>query len=196
MSPEKTEFTFPKILEPYMLSYQDMCAAILGWTLIDPLYIESVVNKYESDEIHLELKSSVDTNRNKVSFSFKEHIKVLNTKDIRPNRYLSFLSQITIGHCWEILQIEYKKKTNLKLKSHPDPKVQFLKHIRNGCFHSNRLYIRGSLSSGEAKWRFLEIKNEDNGRKVFPDEVNSQSILDFGDTLLLLCDVSNTVNSG
>ncbi|MDH5442466.1 MAG: hypothetical protein OEX08_02595 [Candidatus Nomurabacteria bacterium] len=195
---KKMSYTFPPLLESYLSIYQDYCASLLGWQLVDFEYLKNKVSKHPSDTVGLgsnSLKTLNDSSREKISFSFLKSIGNIINKDLKPNKYLSFLAQMTVGHCWEILSIDYKNKTGNDLRSMQNPVVQFCRHIRNGCFHANKLNITITIKPSGAEWGGIKITNKDNNRQIFANGVkNKKIILDYGDVLLLLCDTSAIIN--
>ncbi len=64
-----------------------------------------------------------------------------------------------------------------------EPEVQFFRHVRNGCAHSNQLNF--TTVDKVAKWRDKEIKDLDKNKNIFLD------ILKDGDPILLVVDINN-----
>lgn len=64
-----------------------------------------------------------------------------------------------------------------------EPKIQFFRHIRNGCAHNNKLNF--VAINKIAKWRDKEIIISDKDKSVFPD------MLKDGDPILLVIDINN-----
>jgi len=89
------------------------------------------------------------------------------------------INRIFLIAMWDVL-----KTTKTYSKISTEKEIQFLYHIRNGCAHHNKFYIRGKIKH-PAQWRDKKIVESMNGSPVIPD-----FLLD-GDVYLLLHDINN-----
>lgn len=101
---------------------------------------------------------------------------------------ITSLTQFFVGHCYAVME------ESKKLDPHrTDPLVQFLRHVRNGCFHGNRFNIAApppDKAWKSALWRGKEITLAMNGQALFrPSLGETTFFLQWGDAMLLISDV-------
>ncbi|MEK7872236.1 MAG: hypothetical protein AAB502_00075 [Chloroflexota bacterium] len=83
------------------------------------------------------------------------------TKYVRP-----VLVDLVVG-AWAALQRDAKVDAK-----HPSPAVQFMRHVRNGCAHDNRILIRDKDPIRVAEWRGVRLTKGDNGKLVLYQLLN------------------------
>ena len=68
-----------------------------------------------------------------------------------------------------------------------NPLWQFLRHVRNGCFHGNMFSFRSSEPRHPAAWRGLEITKSLNGTTLIYDFIG------IGDIFILVADIIESI---
>jgi hypothetical protein len=92
------------------------------------------------------------------------------------------LCQSLVGTAWELLA--GRKVVSI----HDDrPNVQFLRHVRNGAIHGNRIQLGRKEPVNPARWRNVEIVKAIQGKRVFFEFLN------YADALWLIKDVYDEV---
>jgi len=188
---DTSHLEYHPIIRPFVNSFASIVAGILGWRLIDIGKFQSLLDKRGgNDRISL---ASVILKRSgqNVTYSFRNSVQPLVTGETDHHRLLSLTSQQLIGHCWELLQ-----QADLLPPRPAQPVIEFLRHIRNGCFHGNSFHFLGDEPRYRAEWGGLIITRELNGHRVFRSDLSETNFfLNWGDPILLLSDVSRTLSS-
>jgi hypothetical protein len=87
---------------------------------------------------------------------------------VKTSTLMEFWSQQMFGHAYESAAEAIQTRFGGDRKTQWPSAFQVAYHVRNGCFHGNRLDIRKNAisTSVETKWRGRVVTYDDNGKKV------------------------------
>lgn len=191
------DIKFPEAVKPYIDSYKQAYVGLMSWqvaALVDPKAIDEALARFEAAgkatagiALSKDLSDLPPGPTPNVSHSVRSALAPLvNGKN--HFRLVTSITQFLVGHCYAVMEEEGW------LEPHrTDPVIQFLRHIRNGCFHGNRFNIEDPAKKGkkwkESKWRGKEITLSLNGKRVFRESFEEKEFfLNWGDPILLLSD--------
>lgn len=189
---------FPKGIKPFIDSYKQAYVGLISWQcqdFVEAAKVDSALTQYErmgKGNAGIALSESIEGLPDGPGPNISHPIRSALMPLIRGHdhhRLITSLTQFLVGHCYAIMEDEKR------LDAHRlNVVVQFLKHVRNGCFHGNRFYINAQAAKGkawrEAKWRGKEITPGMSGRPVFRASFEeAEFFLNWGDATLLLADV-------
>lgn len=189
---------FPELIKPYVDAYEQSFVGLMCWQsplLVDHSRMDQALKALESDgkkdaglALSKDLTGLPPGENPNIARSVRSSLTPL-VAGKNVHRLISSLAQFLLGHCYAILDEDGS------LEPHRvNPVVQFLRHVRNGCFHGNRFNIEDpSLKKRpwrEAKWRGKEITLALNGARLFRESSQEgNGFLNWGDPVLLLSDV-------
>lgn len=197
------DYTFPELLRPTFKAFEQIYVGTFLWQHPDFINKVDIMHKLEAVEnsgrynarlaLSKDLEGLPDGESPNVAFRVRKSLVAL-MNDVDHIKVSTFLIQIFLGHCYSLLEDDGRME-----QFRTNPEVQFLKHVRNGCFHGNRFNIVDPVTKGkvwrEAKWRGREITLANNGNRVLRDSLDEQDyFLNFGDPILLLQDVCKICN--
>jgi hypothetical protein len=191
------DIKFPESLKPYLDSYKQAYVGLVCWQsreFVNPEVVEAALGQLEyygkataGIALSSDLTDLPPGPRPNVSHQVRPAlIPLIAGKNLF--RIMTSLTQFFVGHCYALMEEESR------LEAHRmTPVIQFLRHIRNGCFHGNRFNIEDPAKKGkkwrEAKWRGKEITLALNGKRVFRASFEEAELfLNWGDAILLLSD--------
>ena len=108
-------------------------------------------------------------------------------KSVDTVRLTTYWCQQMVGHSYELAYPIIEKQFGNDRKIQWPSELQFIYHIRNGCYHGNTFNIQNNAISTNQKtiWRGADIKYIHNGKLVVGDFVLP------ADLLVLLHDLQN-----
>jgi len=182
------KISYHPLIKPYANNFSNIVAGILGWRLLKPEeFLKLLKMRGGNDRIAL-ASEALKLKKKNLTFSFKKSVGPLVSGSIDHNILLSSQAQQLLGHCWEIL------KQNKIVPNFSEPIFEFYRHIRNGCYHGNRFYFRDKEPKYPAIWRDLIIDKSLQDKRVFRLNLSEKEyFLNWGDSLLLLSDVSDKI---
>lgn len=179
------KLSFHVLIRPYVRSYASIVAAYLGWRLLKKDEFTSLLQTQEGlDTVGL-ASEVLKQDQQQITFSFRQSVAPLIAGDSDHFEVLALTAQQLVGHCYEILHVAKL------VPIYGSAIIEFFRHIRNGCFHGNRLHFVRGEPRNYAQWRNLSITPSLQNQKIFRDSLKDKSyMLNFGDPLLLLHDVT------
>jgi hypothetical protein len=180
---------FHPIIAPFANSFASTVAGFLGWRLINPEDFRVLLEQRGGNDRVALASTALELSGENVTFSFRNSVLPLVSGTIDHHRILSVIAQQLIGHCWELLRISEI------VPQRDSPVFEFLRHVRNGCFHGNSFNFLGEEPRFPAEWRDLVITRDRNGERIFRSDLSdTEYFLNWGDPLLLLSDVSEFIS--
>lgn len=164
------KLSFHVLIRPYVRSYASIVAAYLGWRLLKKDEFTSLLQTQEGlDTVGL-ASEVLKQDQQQITFSFRQSVAPLIAGDS---------DHFEVLHVAKLVPI------------YGSAIIEFFRHIRNGCFHGNRLHFVRGEPRNYAEWRNLSITPSLQNQKIFRDSLKDKSyMLNFGDPLLLLHDVT------